>query len=174
MPTGLALYAFLVGSWGDDAAGTRETWVLAGDRLLGVGFSPGTDGTFFEILEVTPAAYLARPKGADPATSFAVARSTERGARWENPAHDFPQEITYRRAGDRLRAKIGGPGQEAAWSWDLRTVTWDESLLAADRERGREPVAADVSADGTLGFTIAATGVTIWTRTADGGWTLAP
>jgi hypothetical protein len=32
-------------------------------------------------------------------------------ARFENPAHDFPQLVEYRRSGEKLRARIAGPGK---------------------------------------------------------------
>jgi hypothetical protein len=172
LPPALAAYAFMLGSWGDDASGARETWVAAGDRLVGVGFFAPGQGPGFEILEVADGAYLARP-GGRPAVAFATTRVREDRAVFENPAHDWPTKIAYERKGDALEAKVTGPGGGGGWRWALRTVTWDEGLLAAERARGRDPLAADVSSDGALGFTVAATGaVTIWKRSGE-AWEVA-
>jgi hypothetical protein len=36
---------------------------------------------------------------------------------FENPAHDFPTRVAYRRDGDRLVATVSGPGGRDAQSW---------------------------------------------------------
>ncbi len=67
----------------------------------------------FEFLRIVlrdgVAVYIASPNG-QPPTEFV---STGHGADWiafENPQHDFPQRIAYRREGSRLLAEISGPG----------------------------------------------------------------
>ena len=52
-------------------------------------------------------AYEARPSGQEPAT-FLSTRISESELVFENPAHDFPQEVGYRRAGEGLLAWIRG------------------------------------------------------------------
>lgn len=76
--------------------------------------APGADGKL---------AYHAHPIGQAPA-SFALIESAPGLAVFANPAHDFPQKITYRRTGDSLTATIEGPGKDGAvkrfgWSWRL-------------------------------------------------------
>ena len=39
---------------------------------------------------------------------------------FENPAHDYPTRITYRRDGDRLVATISGPNGANPMSWRYR------------------------------------------------------
>lgn len=68
-------------------------------------------------------AYHAHPMGQAPA-SFALVESAPGLAVFANPLHDFPQKITYRRAGDSLTATIEGPGKDGnvqrfGWSWRL-------------------------------------------------------
>lgn len=174
--TSLAAYAFLVGSWEEPGSGARETWVAVGDRLLGVGFFPPGPGVRFEILEVAADAYLARPAGREPAVPFAATRVGRDRAVFENPTNDFPRKIVYRRSGSTMRARISGPGGGGGWVWTLREPAWDPDLLEAGRAQGAAPIAAGLSADGALGFTIGAEGVTIWTEEDDRWrpWSAAP
>lgn len=43
--------------------------------------------------------YVATPEG-EPTTAFRLTRSTADEVVFENPQHDFPTTITYRRSGD--------------------------------------------------------------------------
>ena len=52
-------------------------------------------------------AYVAHPSGQTPAT-FLSTRVTSSELVFENPAHDFPQQIGYRLKGDALLAWISG------------------------------------------------------------------
>ena len=60
--------------------------------------------------------YVARPRGAASDTAFRLARSGPSEVVFENPAHDYPQRIAYRREGDALIARTedmaGGNGQD--------------------------------------------------------------
>jgi hypothetical protein len=60
--------------------------------------------------------YVARPRGAERDTAFRLARSGPNEAVFENPAHDYPQRIVYRREGEELIARTedmaGGNGQD--------------------------------------------------------------
>ena len=76
----------------------------SGDRTTGFEYLRIVD------LDGTPS-YIAQPGGRSPT----VFRSTAGGAGWmrfENPEHDFPQRIEYRREGDALHAEIAGPGED--------------------------------------------------------------
>jgi hypothetical protein len=55
-------------------------------------------------------------------------RLVERGEQWlrfENPSHDFPQRIEYRRDGNVLHAEISGTTPEGVQSqaWELERVS---------------------------------------------------
>lgn len=52
--------------------------------------------------------FLAQPQGRAE-TAFARTAGGFHWVRFENPAHDFPDRIEYRRDGDALRAVIEGP-----------------------------------------------------------------
>lgn len=117
--------AWMAGDW---LAKTPESWteerwssprggVMLGTSLSGKGgaangyeflrLARGADGTL---------AYHASPGGA-PAVAFRLVRSAANEAVFENPAHDFPQRIAYRRAGDVMTATISDISGGKAMSW---------------------------------------------------------
>ena len=122
--------AWLEGTWtsvdGDET--TVERWTRAGEDLL-VGESVTTRGgerVFGERLEIACSnrviAYTASPEGQAMAEFRAVETGADRVV-FENPAHDFPTRIEYRRDGDRLTAEVsgeaGGARRVECWSFTL-------------------------------------------------------
>ena len=112
----VASLAWLRGRWcGAHDGGTFcETWRDGpGATLRGEGaFERGGARVFGEALVIESRAdgvfYVATPEG-EPTTSFRLTRGTDAEAVFENPAHDFPTRITYRRAGaDGLLAVVEG------------------------------------------------------------------
>ena len=59
--------------------------------------------------------YVAHPKARCPGTDFKLTRLSGEEAVFENPQHDFPKRITYRKTADgSLMASIdGGEGTKA-------------------------------------------------------------
>jgi hypothetical protein len=55
--------------------------------------------------------YVAQPQGGAP-TAFALRASGADWARFENPQHDFPKRVEYRRTATGLHAEIAGPGRD--------------------------------------------------------------
>lgn len=121
---------WLAGHW-LQAAGERrseEIWLPPSDNLmLGVNQTiEGGETRSFEYLRIEirghVAVYWASPGGRE-ATPFTLTESAAGSARFENPEHDFPQRITYRREGDRLDATIegtvDGEVRTSSWSWQL-------------------------------------------------------
>jgi hypothetical protein len=73
-------------------------------------------------LEGNQLIYTALPSGQSPA-SFTASGFDESGFSVENPAHDFPQRIIYRRHGaDSLVARIEGPGTNGTKGFDYPMV----------------------------------------------------
>ncbi len=68
--------------------------------------------------------FIATPSGQKEAR-FKMTSATEREARFENPAHDFPQRIIYRREGDSLIGRIEGTsnGKERAVDFPLKRIS---------------------------------------------------
>jgi hypothetical protein len=109
---------WLAGCWEQRTARsvTLEMWMPpAGGMMLGA--SRTTAGTMtreFEQLRLAAAGdtlvYTAVPSGQREA-SFRSTSISATAMVFENPAHDFPRKITYRRVGeDSLVARVEGPG----------------------------------------------------------------
>lgn len=109
--------AWLAGCWAQQGreAGSVEQWMApAGGLMLGMARTLKNGRVVeFEFMQVRADAegrlsYIAQPQGRPP-TEFPLLRQGEAEAMFENPAHDFPQRVSYRRvAPDRLVARIEG------------------------------------------------------------------
>jgi hypothetical protein len=94
----------------------EEVWLPPhGGVALGLGRTRTDEWTTaFEYLRIADhdgtLSYIAQPGGRPP-TVFKRTAGGERWIRFENPDHDFPQRIEYRRDGDGLHAEIAGPGE---------------------------------------------------------------
>ena len=127
-PASIESLAFMAGHWSstDPEGGlSEELWLPpAGGLMVGVNRSVSPKGAMFEFLriETKPAGvfYVAMPGGGLP-TPFRLTASTATSATFENPQHDFPKRITYRRDGDTLVARIDGgpsaPDMGMEWRW---------------------------------------------------------
>ncbi|MFV3074119.1 DUF6265 family protein [Niveispirillum fermenti] len=99
----------------------------AGGVIVGMSRSvrPGRPPSV-EFIRIAPGAdgrltYHAHPLGQAPA-GFPLVEQGPGLAVFANPAHDFPQRITYRLMGDELTATIEGPDgdagmRRASWTW---------------------------------------------------------
>jgi Domain of unknown function (DUF6265) len=113
--------AWLSGDW-ETAPGRMqidEHWSkVAGDSLIGMSRTvAGGKTVFFEYLRIetrgTDIYYVAHPKARTPGTDFKLVRLRGQEAIFENPAHDFPKRIIYRKNGDgTLTARVEGNGTE--------------------------------------------------------------
>ena len=96
---------------------TEEIWLPAhGGVMLGMSRTLAGDRTSgFEYMRIVMAdqrpAFIAQPGGRPPVT-FLSTDGDGTWVRFENPEHDFPQRIEYRRRGDTLDARIAGPGKD--------------------------------------------------------------
>lgn len=104
--------SWLSGHWRmqNDRSVSEEIWTSPeGGLMLGVNRTI-RDGKAraFEFLRIVigpKTALFAQPGGA-PATLFGLQRSGPDFVVFENPDHDYPQRVAYRRTGDRLTATI--------------------------------------------------------------------
>lgn len=122
--------AWLSGCWAavGAEAGSGEQWTsVAGGTLLGVSRTvKGERTVFHEFLIIRETAdggleYVAAPSG-QATTAFRAVHVGEREVTFENPAHDFPQRILYRRDGDRLAARIEGTTEKGERGVDFPFV----------------------------------------------------
>jgi hypothetical protein len=111
---------WLAGQWcgGEGSERVEEHWMspAKNGELLGLSRTL-KDGRMasFEFLRIGDVdgvpTYLAQPGGRPP-TAFKRTDGGERWVRFENPAHDFPTRIEYRREGETLQAQVGGKGRD--------------------------------------------------------------
>jgi hypothetical protein len=115
-PGPLARIAWLAGCW-ERRAGARlveEQWMAPrGGMMLGMGRTVRGDTLVeYEQLRIYERGgslvYAANPSGQEPA-EFVSTTLTDSMVVFENPSHDFPQRVVYRRAGsDSLAASVEG------------------------------------------------------------------
>lgn len=124
LQTGLAELSWIAGDWQTAPGGRRqveEHWTkAAGGSMMGMSRTVAGDKTVeFEYVRIEQRAdgvyYVAHPKARCPGTDFKLTRASATEAVFENPQHDFPKRIIYRRTGeDGLTASIdGGEGTNA-------------------------------------------------------------
>jgi hypothetical protein len=128
-PADLDGLAWLAGSWVAERDGrwTEEHWIAPrGGVMLGVNRSGGPTGAArFEFLrpeaDGTAVTYWAMP-GGRTAVGFRLTSLVDQHAVFENPAHDYPTRIEYKRDGDHLDATVSGPEgtRVMTWRWSLR------------------------------------------------------
>jgi hypothetical protein len=116
-PQGKAIQqlAWLQGCW-ETSSTTRtieEQWTAPRGRSM-VGLSRTVRGgelVAYELVVIRERGdrlvYIAHPSG-QPSAEFLSTSLSENGAVFENPGHDFPQRIGYRRQGSSLQAWIEG------------------------------------------------------------------
>lgn len=120
--------AWLSGDW-ETAPGRMqidEHWTkVAGNSLIGMSRTvAGGKTVFFEYLRIEARGaeifYVAHPKARTPGTDFKLVKLNGQEAVFENPAHDFPKRIIYRKNGDgALTARVEGDGTEKEKAQDF-------------------------------------------------------
>ncbi|MCI0629390.1 MAG: DUF6265 family protein [Phycisphaerales bacterium] len=124
--------SWLAGTWGSEEGQSRseEHWTQpSGGTMIGMNRTIRDGRTvFFEYLRIERGpdgiVYLASPKGRHPPMPFKLVKSDQNMAVFENPEHDFPQRVIYRREGDVMHARAEGlqRGSPAAEEWVWRRV----------------------------------------------------
>lgn len=120
--------SWMSGSWITERSGgwTEERWTPPRAGVsLGTGLSGrGDRAESFDFMRIAAdetgkISYWGSPQGATP-VPFALVRATRNELVFENPTHDFPTRVVYRREGNVLTATISGPGGKGAQSWRYR------------------------------------------------------
>lgn len=120
----IADLAWMAGGWQTDPGGRaqiEEHWTRpAGGSMLGLGRTIAGGRTVeFEYLRIEQRSdaiyYVAHPKARCPGTDFKLTRVAAEEAVFENPQHDFPKRVIYRKKADgSLTASIdGGEGTKS-------------------------------------------------------------
>jgi hypothetical protein len=108
--------AWIAGCWDSTRNGRHvtEQWMgPEGGTMMGVSrTTAGEKTTEWEFLIIRQGAqgldYVAKPSR-QPEATFTATRASATEVVFENPAHDFPKRIIYKRDGDALTASIEGP-----------------------------------------------------------------
>jgi hypothetical protein len=128
----LADISWISGDWQTASGGKaqiEEHWTpVAGATMMGMSRTVAGEKTVeFEYLRIEQRAdgifYVAHPKARCPGTDFKLTRASATEAIFENPQHDFPKRIIYRKtADDSLTATIDGGEGTKAMSFSFRRV----------------------------------------------------
>jgi hypothetical protein len=110
---------WISGHWCSSSNGEKieEIWLPAhGGVMLGMSRTQDGDRTSgFEYMRIVMVdqrpGFVAQPGGRPP-VNFLRTDGDRNWVRFENPEHDFPKRIEYRRQGDTLHAMIAGPGKD--------------------------------------------------------------
>jgi hypothetical protein len=128
--------SWLSGCWRSESNDRQmtEQWMKpAGNQMLGVSHTvAGGKTREFEFMRIVQEEngeifFVAQPSGYKE-TRFRLTLVNEREARFENPEHDFPQRVIYRRDGDKLVGRIEGisGGKERAIDFPMMRISCDE------------------------------------------------
>jgi hypothetical protein len=126
--TGIEELGWIAGCWAmDDGTGrTQENWMKpAGQTMIGMSRTvAGGKTVFTEYLQIRETngqlAYIVSLGLNAKPTVFKLIKSSETEALFENPEHDFPQRIIYRReSSDALFARIEGQEKGVNKSMDF-------------------------------------------------------
>ena len=107
--------AWLTGDWQTAPGGRRqvdEHWTVPfGGVMMGVSRTvSGGKMTEFEYLRIVERAdgifYIAHPNARTPGTEFKLTKVTPDQAIFENPQHDFPKRIIYKKTAEGITASI--------------------------------------------------------------------
>ncbi len=127
-PRGIEALAWMSGKWVMESGSrwTEEQWSAPrGGTMLGFSRTGSADAVReFEFLRLAEdehgfITYWASPSGR-PAIGFRLVKAGSSNATFENPMHDFPVRISYRREGPRMTATIAGAGGSNPQSWEYR------------------------------------------------------
>ena len=127
--------AWLTGCWRADDGKRQitEHWMKpSGNNMLGMSHTVVNGKTReYEFIRIVQEEngdifFVAQPSGQKEAR-FKLMNVSDREARFQNPDHDFPQRVIYRRDGDSLVGRIEGisNGKERAVDFPLKRVSCD-------------------------------------------------
>ena len=124
----VAALGWMSGDWVSETGDrwTEESWTTPrGGTMLGMGRSGrGAELRDWEYMRIAAEAdgrpvFWGSPKGAPP-VAFRLTRQSASEVVFENPKHDFPQRIVYRREGKALVATVSAADGSNATSWRYR------------------------------------------------------
>jgi Domain of unknown function (DUF6265) len=124
-PADLGELEWLAGIWVAETgrSWTEERWAPArGGVMLGTSLSgKGEAASGYEFMRIAAdgegrIAFWGAPEG-KPAVPFRLVSAQRGEAVFENPTHDFPTRIVYRRTGSGMTATVSGPDGANRQTW---------------------------------------------------------
>lgn len=110
--------AWLSGCWESNDKAKRsvfsEQWMKpAGGMMLGIGRTVKNDKAVdYEFMRIEQRGddifFIAKPRANKEETPFKLMELASSEATFENPDHDFPQRVVYKRQGTKLTGRIEG------------------------------------------------------------------
>ena len=127
--------SWLAGCWAYDDAetGSEEVWLQpAGASMTGMSrIVYGGKTVSFEFMRIVEdddgIHFFAQPGGRKP-TRFTAIEIGDQSVAFENPDHDFPQIVRYKRIGDALLGRIEGTidGEEKSADFPMHRASCDD------------------------------------------------
>lgn len=132
----LADLSWIEGCWrtpapreAESGAQITEVWIrppmpalLGYSYTIGEGETQGWEQTRIEAIDGVPH-FVAMPNGGPP-VRFRLSDGDEANyARFENPEHDYPQRVEYRRTGNRLSAAISRMDGSNQYTFEYRRIS---------------------------------------------------
>ena len=126
----VARLGWMAGHWlaKSDKEEVQESWLgPRGNTMVATNLTTTGRGPTFEFLRIGVKdgrlVYFAMPGGRPP-TEFPLQSMTDTSVVFENPAHDYPTRIIYRKDGEALVARVEGKrrGQDAFEEWRFTRV----------------------------------------------------
>ena len=120
---------WLAGHWVQDGKNgwAEESWTPPrGGVMLGTGLTGKLDeAKSFEFMRIAESPTHGRPvfwgsPGGRAPVPFPLAMEGRQAVTFENPKHDYPTRISYRREGKMLIATTSGPGGSNPQTWRYR------------------------------------------------------
>jgi hypothetical protein len=137
-PPGQPDLGWMAGYWlsCENGVEVSETWsTRRGGVMMGYGITFGRQAFSWEQTRIETTAdapeilsFISRPRGAAADTAFRLVRGGPGEVVFENPGHDFPQRIIYRRSGDRLTGRIEGMADRR-----LQSMEWHYAAAPLNR-----------------------------------------
>ncbi|HEX8624909.1 MAG TPA: DUF6265 family protein [Allosphingosinicella sp.] len=126
-----ATLSWLAGHWVEDRKDgwAEENWAPPrGGVMLGTGVTgQANEAKSFEFMRIAQSPEDGRllfwgSPGGKSAVAFASVMQGRQEVVFENPKHDYPTRISYKREGDFLTAATSGPGGSNRQTWRYRRV----------------------------------------------------
>jgi hypothetical protein len=126
---GVSSMGWISGAWVErkaDGAWTEEYWTPPrGGLMIGAGLTGKGDVVrHFEHMRIAKGsdgkiAFYGMPNGG-PAVIFPLVKQSPDHIVFENPGHDYPQRVAYRRSGDRVIATVSLIDGSREGRWEYR------------------------------------------------------